>query len=189
MTRSRGLITFTERDRIAGKDDAEDSKRYQAVSRVRRRLNEEVTDEVALLEEHHPELLSELREIVGPDNQWLRGELETKRDELETVFPDVVAKLTRLNSARLGLWIRINTRDDHWALLEHIDDVGDYLHARGYNVRAAYDSDDNNTNVTEPIYEGHLYALPAEVGKPEYPAAEMPPGADRIEKHQWRVDS
>lgn len=64
MTRSRGLITFTERERIAGIDNVEDSKRYQAVSRVRRRINEEVTDEVALLREHHPDLLEELREVV-----------------------------------------------------------------------------------------------------------------------------
>lgn len=64
MTRSRGLITFTERERIAGKGDVEDAKRYQAVSRVRRRINEEVTEEVALLKEHHPELLEELQDVV-----------------------------------------------------------------------------------------------------------------------------
>jgi len=64
MTRSRGLITFTERDRIAGKDSIEDSKRYQSISRVRRRINEELPEEVELLREHHPELLEELREVV-----------------------------------------------------------------------------------------------------------------------------
>ena len=67
MTRSRGLITFTERDRIAGEDDVEDSKRYQAISRVRRRINEEVTDEVELLREHRPDLLEELQEVVCDD--------------------------------------------------------------------------------------------------------------------------
>ena len=69
MTRSRGLITFTERDRIAGEDDVEDSKRYQAISRVRRRINEEVTDEVELLREHHPDLLEELQEVVCDDSE------------------------------------------------------------------------------------------------------------------------
>lgn len=64
MTRSRGLITFTERKRIAGEDDVEDAKRYQAVSRVRRRINEELVEEVDLLKEHHPELLEELQEVV-----------------------------------------------------------------------------------------------------------------------------
>jgi hypothetical protein len=64
MTRSRGLITFTERERIAGEEDVEDSKRYQAVSRVRRRVKEELAEEVELLEEHNPDLLEELREVV-----------------------------------------------------------------------------------------------------------------------------
>jgi len=64
MSRSRGLITFTERERIAGDADVEDAKRYQAVSRVRRRINEELIEEVDLLEENNPELLNELREVV-----------------------------------------------------------------------------------------------------------------------------
>jgi len=65
MTRSRGLVTFTERERIADEDgDVEDSKRYQAISRVRRRINEEVSEEVALLKEHHPDLLEALRDVV-----------------------------------------------------------------------------------------------------------------------------
>lgn len=64
MARSRGLITFTERERIAGDEDVEDAKKYQAVSRVRRRINEELAEEVELLEEHNPDLLDELREVV-----------------------------------------------------------------------------------------------------------------------------
>jgi hypothetical protein len=64
MARSRGLITFTERERIAGTDDVSDAKKYQAVSRVRRRINEELAEEVELLEEHNPELLEELHEVV-----------------------------------------------------------------------------------------------------------------------------
>lgn len=67
MAKSRGLITYTERDRISGESDVEDSKRYQAISRVRRRINEELTDEVELLAEHHPDLLEELREVVCED--------------------------------------------------------------------------------------------------------------------------
>ena len=64
MTRSRGLITFTERERIAGKENIEDSKRYQAISRGRRRINEELIEEVELLKEYHPDLLNELRIVV-----------------------------------------------------------------------------------------------------------------------------
>jgi len=59
------LITFTERERIADEEgDVEDSKRYQAISRVRRRISEEVSEEVELLEKHHSELLEELGEVV-----------------------------------------------------------------------------------------------------------------------------
>lgn len=65
--KSRALITFLERDRISGESDAEDAKRYQAVSRVRRRIDEELPKEIELLEEHHPELLAELREVVCED--------------------------------------------------------------------------------------------------------------------------
>lgn len=64
MAKSRGLITDTERKRIAQKVDIEDSKRYQAISRVRRRIKEELPQEMELLAEHHPELLEELRETV-----------------------------------------------------------------------------------------------------------------------------
>lgn len=64
MAKSRGLITDTERKRIAQKVDIEDSKRYQAISRVRRRIREELPQELELLAEHHPELLEELRETV-----------------------------------------------------------------------------------------------------------------------------
>ena len=64
MAKSRGLITDTERERISGEADVSDSKRYQAISRVRRRIREELPKELELLEEHHPKLLEELRETV-----------------------------------------------------------------------------------------------------------------------------
>lgn len=67
MAKSRGLITDTERERIAGTVDVEDAKRYQAVSRVRRRIREEVPRDVDVLAEHHPELLAELRDVVCED--------------------------------------------------------------------------------------------------------------------------
>jgi len=64
MAKSRALITGTEFDRISGEADVEDSKRYQAISRVRKRIRDELPRDVAMLEEHHPELLAELREAV-----------------------------------------------------------------------------------------------------------------------------
>lgn len=65
--KSRGLITDTERERIAGEVDIEEAKRYQAISRVRRRINEELPKNIETLREHHPQLLEELVEVVCND--------------------------------------------------------------------------------------------------------------------------
>lgn len=65
MSNSRALITFKEREQIAGEHG--DERRYQATSRVRRRVKEELPADLELLETHHPELLSEIREVVCPE--------------------------------------------------------------------------------------------------------------------------
>lgn len=65
MARTRALLTETERQQIAGEHT--DQRKYEAVSRVRARVEEELTTDVELLEEHHPELLEELREVVCVD--------------------------------------------------------------------------------------------------------------------------
>ncbi len=62
MAKTRALITETERMQIAGKDG--DKRRYEATSRVRRRVKEELAKDIEVLEEHHPKLLSEVREVV-----------------------------------------------------------------------------------------------------------------------------
>lgn len=67
MAKSRALITDTEFDRISGEENVEDSKRYQAVSRVRKRIRDELPKEIAMLEENHPDLLEELREVACKD--------------------------------------------------------------------------------------------------------------------------
>ena len=63
MSRTRAIITETERKYISREISVSENKRYQAISRVRDRL-EELRADVSLLEEFHPRLLSELREIV-----------------------------------------------------------------------------------------------------------------------------
>ena len=68
MAQSRGLITDTEHDRISREVEVDDSLRYQAVSRVRRRIHERLPEDIQMLEEHHPELLAELREVVCEDD-------------------------------------------------------------------------------------------------------------------------
>jgi hypothetical protein len=62
MAKSRAMLTGTEREQMTGEHG--DDRKYQATSRIRRRINEELTTDVALLREHHPELLEELREVV-----------------------------------------------------------------------------------------------------------------------------
>lgn len=64
MAKSRALITDTEFKRISGEEEVADAKRYQAISRVRKRINDELPKEIEMLEEHHPDLLEELREVV-----------------------------------------------------------------------------------------------------------------------------
>lgn len=60
---ARALLTDGERKHIS-RESENPQRRYEAVSRVRNRIEEELTTDVEILEEHHPELLDELREIV-----------------------------------------------------------------------------------------------------------------------------
>lgn len=62
MAKTRALLTETEREQIAGEHG--DSRRYQATSRVRRRVVDELTKDIEVLQEHHPDLLDEVREVV-----------------------------------------------------------------------------------------------------------------------------
>lgn len=188
MARSRALMTETERRRIMGEEEVEDQKVYQAISDVRSRINDQLEKDIAALEEHHPTLLGEVRQVVGPDTEWLRDELEGKRASIEEEFEGAVPSLRQFNNGSLGLWIRVNTENDHPQLTRLLDNVGKYLQRRGYNVRMAYDTD-YETDFDEPIYEGHIYALPVEVGIPEYPTEEMPDLTDEIKKHQWTASA
>jgi len=65
MTEGRGLLTESEREAIAG--ERSDSYRYKTRAYLRNRL-EEVEADVAILEEHAPDLLEDLQEAVcaGP---------------------------------------------------------------------------------------------------------------------------
>jgi len=57
------IMTKNDRERISGKADVPNSKRYEAVSRVRQRI-EQLEHDAELLKEHHPELYEELQESV-----------------------------------------------------------------------------------------------------------------------------
>ncbi|WP_435075251.1 hypothetical protein [Halorubrum sp. HHNYT27] len=62
MAKTRALLTETEREQIAGEHG--NSRKYQATSRVRGRIQEELESDMEVLKEHHPDLLEELREVV-----------------------------------------------------------------------------------------------------------------------------
>lgn len=66
MAKTRALLTNTDRKYITGEEG--DEKKYQATSRIRRRVQEELPRDIELLEEHHPDLLQELREVVCTDD-------------------------------------------------------------------------------------------------------------------------
>jgi len=62
MAKTRALLTETEREQIAGEHG--DDRRYQAASRVRARVKEELVTDVEVLRENHPDLYDELQRVV-----------------------------------------------------------------------------------------------------------------------------
>lgn len=58
----RALLTDAEREALQNPDSRDNP--YVAVSRVRKKLNEELTEDIHILKEHHEELLAELRDVV-----------------------------------------------------------------------------------------------------------------------------
>ncbi|RLM96251.1 hypothetical protein [Haloarcula sp. Atlit-7R] len=65
MGRRRALLTDTERELLEAEEKSD--RYYQAVSRIRRKIEEELSEDITILEEHHPELLDELLEVVDED--------------------------------------------------------------------------------------------------------------------------
>jgi len=63
MGQYRAVMTATDRERITGEADVPDSKRYEAASRIRKRI-EELEGDAKILKEHHPELYEELQDAV-----------------------------------------------------------------------------------------------------------------------------
>jgi len=62
MATGRALTTETEREYLRGEHG--DQRMYEARSRVKARIREQLTEDVELFEEDAPELLDELREVV-----------------------------------------------------------------------------------------------------------------------------
>lgn len=62
MAKTRALLTDTDREYITG--EAGRKRRYESAARIRARIQEELPRDVEILQEHHPELLEELQEVV-----------------------------------------------------------------------------------------------------------------------------
>ncbi|WP_331250839.1 hypothetical protein [Natrinema pallidum] len=62
MARTRALLTERDRELLASAEGG--NRRYQSISEIRSRINEELSTDVKVLKENHPELLDELREVV-----------------------------------------------------------------------------------------------------------------------------
>lgn len=77
MARGRGLLTEYEREALAGEHG--EQRRYEARSRFRARVEEELRAEVALLAAEGPDLLAELRTVVCEVPQ--DGESTENRDD------------------------------------------------------------------------------------------------------------
>jgi hypothetical protein len=64
MGRYRALLTDTDREYLRDEQYEKTDERYQARYRVKQRIQEEIPEDVAVLAEHDPDLLEELREVV-----------------------------------------------------------------------------------------------------------------------------
>jgi len=62
MARGRALLTEYEREAMAGQHS--DQRRYEARSRFRSRVQDNLADEIEFLAEEEPDLLDDLREVV-----------------------------------------------------------------------------------------------------------------------------
>lgn len=69
MAKTRALLTDTERERLAGLTDVDEIKVYQARSRVRRRIEEELVFDLEILRENEPELFKQILEAVEREKE------------------------------------------------------------------------------------------------------------------------
>ena len=95
-------MTETDREYVANPGDVDENKRYQAISRVRDRFDELKAD-VETMEQHHPGLLREVRNIVCGDTDeriaQLESDLEESREEIMDLREDRERLEARLDEA------------------------------------------------------------------------------------------
>jgi hypothetical protein len=67
MATGRALTTETEREYLRGEHG--DQRMYEARSRVKARIDKQLSGDIEFFEEEAPELLEALREVACPDDQ------------------------------------------------------------------------------------------------------------------------
>ena len=72
---TRALLTDRQREILAD-TDVDPDRRYQAVSRIRSRIKNELREDCAILEEHHPDLYAELLDAVCDEASEATGPTE-----------------------------------------------------------------------------------------------------------------
>jgi hypothetical protein len=65
MSRGRALMTPYDRESLRGEHG--DQRKYEAVSRVRARITDQLATDVELIREHNPKLLEDLQNTVCDD--------------------------------------------------------------------------------------------------------------------------
>ena len=66
VARTRALLTANDRE-VLSAEKGDENRRRNVKWEVERRIKDELVTDVEVLEEHHPELLKELREVVCDD--------------------------------------------------------------------------------------------------------------------------
>jgi hypothetical protein len=132
-------MTETERDRITGQEDVEDIKRYQAISRVRSRIEDELTQDVTILEEHHEGLLGELREVVcdaatGEDI----AESGLSKDAAEPIVEENKPDIEAEEEVYDELQIHSLTEDQREEMRDNLSGSGELLEKRVDAIEAMY---------------------------------------------------
>ena len=106
MGRRRALLTDSERDLLTADELEDENRRYQAVSRIRNKIEDELPRDIQILEENHEQLLAELRDVACPDqgqSDELREAVRDAREAYEDVdgngVDEAIARLEELTGA------------------------------------------------------------------------------------------
>jgi len=95
VARTRALLTENDRAVLTGEKG--DQNRHRNVKwEIENRITDELPQDIALLAEHHPDLLAELREVVceADDRAALRADLERALEYREWgAVEDALARL------------------------------------------------------------------------------------------------